>query len=159
MEKFKLVPWEDRSGATGRFILRLPYSDISLIVDEVGKLVSKPAALLPPHESDQNFTARCAAVARDKFPEHKVMVAVGRSNRKESESFLRVLVSGEFDAFALPVDIGGNYTLHLAGFWDAARLLQPSCWYHICGMSLPLVHSLEPTSARTGEWTWGEEEL
>src|SRR3990172_9171809 len=125
VEKFKLVPWEDRSGATGRFILRLPYSDISLIVDEVGKLVSKPAALLPPHESDQNFTARCAAVARDKFPDHRIMAAINE-DRRGAKKLLRVFSSSGFNAFAFPHAIGGNYTLHLAGFWHSARLLQPS---------------------------------
>jgi len=158
VEKFKLIPWEDRSGATGRFILRLPYSDISHIVDEVGKLVSKPAALLPPYEADQNFTARCAAVARDKFPSYKIMVGI-RGNRKETERLLRATASGDFDAFAFPSIIEGNYTAQLSGFWEAARILQLSHWYHVCGMSMQLVHSLEPTSARTGEWTWGEEEL
>ena len=158
MEKFKLIPWEDRSGATGRFILRLPYSDISHIVDEVGKLVSKPAALLPPYEADQNFTARCAAVARDKFPDYRIMAAIN-GDRRGAEKLLRVFSSSGFNTFVFPREIGGNYTLHIAGFWEAARLIQPSHWYHICGMSMSLVHSLESTGARTGEWTWGEEEL
>src|SRR3990167_4602344 len=125
-EKVKLVSWDNRHGAAGRFILRLPYSDISLIVDEVGKLVSKPAALLPPYEADGNFTARCAAVARDKFPGYRIMVSIkgdGDGSRRDAEKLLRILgSSGGFDAFALPSAIGGNYTPQLAGFWDAARL-------------------------------------
>src|SRR4030067_3535192 len=114
MEAVRLVNWEDRNGAAGRFILRLPYSDISHFVDEVRKLVSKPAALLPPYESDQNFTARCAAVARDKFPDHRIMAAIN-GDRRGAEKLLRAFSSSGFNAFAFPHAIGGTYTLHLAG--------------------------------------------
>ena len=165
METVKLISWEDRNDLPGgRFVLRLPYSNLADIVDSVGELDARPTALLPPYERGKpSFTARCAAVARDKFPEYRIMVAVGGA-RKDAEKFLRTLRSAGFDAFAFPPLISSNETHKLAGFWDAAHLLRQTDWYHVCGIpwyhacGMPL-RDVQEDVRWAGEWTWGEEEL
>lgn len=130
------------------YIIRLPYSDIHDVREQLMDLAIPPAAILPPYSDSLPFTARCAAITRDKltFP---VLVACPVDHRKCALSFIRTLKEDGFKNFALAAQLGVSRVEALYGFIDD----DPSLWYHVAG------RRPENVEGKKAVWTWSKEEL
>jgi len=158
-----IISWENRDAddLPSRFILRLSNIDIDTTVASIGAMVSKPTAVLPPYSAeDQTFTARCAAVARDKMQGTRVLVPVAGTSRVSIQDFIRALQKENFDAFAFPWRIGHHNAEQFAGFLASAGVLRPGDWYHVAGMPQNQPFSVLPLgSTLPGTWTSSDEGL
>lgn len=135
-------------------IVSIPYpADMEEVVGKMQALEGH-YAILPPYSKDRTFTARCAAVCRDRIKgDHPIIVAASGENRPQMGEFLKALLEEGFTNFAFPYVIGRQDSVFmLTQFWG--HLLKDDHWYHIAGRKYDGARYKAP-----GTWTWSEEEL